>query len=242
LDSPVRISEVAAKYDISKRTLRYYEEIGLLGYVPKNNSGYRYYDNAVLLRLEQILLLKHLNFSISEICEILLSNNSVISNEIFNKKLNKIQEEIDIMVSLKNVISSIVKINLNSGTKGVTVHELLREQIYIHNKVERMIHMTKYTGDMFIIEFGIEVVPFAKDLIDKIMELRKDIEGQYNRELPLIRIRDNPVLTDYQYRILVKGIVTTDGILNDININDLVSKIVDDFKKVILSNIDTLIE
>jgi DNA-binding transcriptional MerR regulator len=240
LDNLIKISEVANKYGISKRTLRYYEEIGLLGDIPKNASGYRYYDNEVLNRLEQILLLKRLNFSINEICEILLSNNSVVSNEIFSSKLNKIQEEIDIKLSLKNVISSIIKINLKSGIKNITIHELLKDQIYIHNKIERMIKMTEYTGDVFIIEFGIEIVPFAQALIDGIVELRRDIEDQYKKELPLIRIKDNPDLAAYQYRILVKGVVTTDGVLEVNNSNILVTIIINDFKKIILSNIDTL--
>lgn len=54
--SKLMINQVAKIYHITKITLRYYEEIGLLTNVKKNYSNYRYYDDETLIRLEQILL------------------------------------------------------------------------------------------------------------------------------------------------------------------------------------------
>ncbi len=39
------ITEVSKKYDITADTLRYYERIGLIPPVPRNNSGIRNYDD-----------------------------------------------------------------------------------------------------------------------------------------------------------------------------------------------------
>ena len=40
------IAEVSRKYDITADTLRYYERIGLIPYVPRSKSGIRDYDEA----------------------------------------------------------------------------------------------------------------------------------------------------------------------------------------------------
>lgn len=41
----MNIAEVSKKFGISPDTLRYYERIGLLPYVKRNESGYREYDD-----------------------------------------------------------------------------------------------------------------------------------------------------------------------------------------------------
>ena len=43
-DIKMTISEVSKKYELSSDTLRYYERIGLLPPVPRNQSGLRDYD------------------------------------------------------------------------------------------------------------------------------------------------------------------------------------------------------
>lgn len=61
-----RVSEVARLSGVSVRTLHYYDEIGLL--VPRRSrAGYRAYDGADLLRLQQILLGRELGLSLEAI-------------------------------------------------------------------------------------------------------------------------------------------------------------------------------
>ena len=49
------ISEVSALARISKRTLQYYDRIGLLCPSARSEAGYRLYSNADLERLQQEL-------------------------------------------------------------------------------------------------------------------------------------------------------------------------------------------
>lgn len=66
------ISEMAKLSGVTVRTLHYYDEIGLL--VPSeviSETGYRYYDEEALVRLQQILFYKELDFSLKEIVEIM---------------------------------------------------------------------------------------------------------------------------------------------------------------------------
>jgi DNA-binding transcriptional MerR regulator len=56
---------------ITPRTLHYYDEIGLLHPAGVRENGYRQYDEASLLRLQQILLYRELDLPLAEIRAIL---------------------------------------------------------------------------------------------------------------------------------------------------------------------------
>ena len=65
------IREVAEMTGVSTRTLRYYDEIGLLKPLYTNDSGYRYYGEEELNRLQQILFYKERGIRLQCILEIL---------------------------------------------------------------------------------------------------------------------------------------------------------------------------
>ena len=66
-----RIEQVAARTGLTKRTLRYYEEIGLLPAPTRTEGGYRLYSESDVLQLQRIKRLKDLlGFSLAEIREI----------------------------------------------------------------------------------------------------------------------------------------------------------------------------
>ena len=72
----MRIQEFARLTGVSVRTLHYYDEIELL--VPAcvdKDTGYRYYDQASLLRMQEILFYQELDFSLKSIGQILSSPN-----------------------------------------------------------------------------------------------------------------------------------------------------------------------
>ena len=72
----MQIKEFAEYTGVSVRTLHYYDEIGLLvpAYVDEF-SGYRYYDENSLLRMQEILFYRELDFSLKNIREILSAPN-----------------------------------------------------------------------------------------------------------------------------------------------------------------------
>src|SRR5450759_1064971 len=66
--SAMLIGEVAERTGLTQRTLRYYEEIGLLSPAPRLEGGFRLYSEADVHRLHRILDLKRLlGFSLLEI-------------------------------------------------------------------------------------------------------------------------------------------------------------------------------
>ncbi len=63
-----QLSELA---DVSVRTLHYYDEIGLLNPSQVGANGYRNYDDAALLRLQQILFYREMGLELMRIKDIL---------------------------------------------------------------------------------------------------------------------------------------------------------------------------
>ena len=59
----MQIREFAAFTGVSVRTLHYYDEIGLLRPARVDKAtGYRFYDEASLLRMQEILFYRELDF------------------------------------------------------------------------------------------------------------------------------------------------------------------------------------
>lgn len=65
------IQQVAAKAGVTSRTLRHYDDIGLLRPSRVGENGYRYYDADALARLQAVLLLRDLGLSLPVIADVL---------------------------------------------------------------------------------------------------------------------------------------------------------------------------
>ncbi len=65
------IAELARMSKVTSRTLRHYDDVGLLRSAYVGRNGYRYYEHEQLLRLQQILLLRGLGLGLGAIAEVL---------------------------------------------------------------------------------------------------------------------------------------------------------------------------
>ncbi|TVY09518.1 MerR family transcriptional regulator [Paenibacillus cremeus] len=66
----MRIGELARRAQVTIRTVRYYESIGLLPQGMREGSGQHYYTEDTLVRLRKIDQLKKLGLSLDEIREV----------------------------------------------------------------------------------------------------------------------------------------------------------------------------
>ena len=76
------IQDVARAVGTTSRTLRHYDSIGLVAPSRVGHNGYRYYDNASLLRLQRVLLLRELGLSLDAIREVLAAQDSRSHGEV----------------------------------------------------------------------------------------------------------------------------------------------------------------
>ncbi|MCS7143876.1 MAG: MerR family DNA-binding transcriptional regulator [Archaeoglobaceae archaeon] len=112
------ISELAREFEISTRTIRYYEELGLLS--PKRTSGnQRVFTKRDKARLKLILRGKKLGFSLSEIKEMIEMYDVAGETEQIRltlrygeKKLKEIEEKIKELEMLREDLLAIREILL----------------------------------------------------------------------------------------------------------------------------------
>ena len=69
------VKDVAEISGVSIRTLRYYDEIGLLKPTQITEAGYRLYDNKALEKLQEILFFRELEIPLVEIKNIMENPN-----------------------------------------------------------------------------------------------------------------------------------------------------------------------
>ena len=77
-----RIGQVSARTGLTARTLRYYEELGLLRPSERSLSGHRVYGNDDLQRLYRISLLRQLGLPLSDIARELTEPSDELSDTI----------------------------------------------------------------------------------------------------------------------------------------------------------------
>ena len=68
------IQEIARHAGTTSRTLRHYDDIGLLTPSRIAHNGYRHYDQSALVRLQRILLLRELGLGLPQVAEVLESS------------------------------------------------------------------------------------------------------------------------------------------------------------------------
>ncbi len=99
-------SQFAKLHNVNKRTLHYYDKIGLFSPKNKGENNYRYYSALQSIDFEYIRMFKELNMSIEEIRNYIRKPNPKDFIAIVNKKSNEIEEEIIRLKKIKDVLSS----------------------------------------------------------------------------------------------------------------------------------------
>jgi len=113
------IVEVARMSGVTSRTLRHYDEIGLLPPAGIRSNGYRYYEQEDLLRLQQILVLRELDVGLSQIAEILDQRRDPIATlRCHYERL--LQERDRLGVVARTVARTIGELENKEGIPGMT--------------------------------------------------------------------------------------------------------------------------
>jgi len=93
---------------VSTRTLRYYDQIGLLKPIRINSSGYRIYGKSEVDKLQQILFYRELGVSLDNIRDIVTApsfNGANALNEHYEKLLEK-REQLNLLIAnVENTIA-----------------------------------------------------------------------------------------------------------------------------------------
>ncbi len=136
-----KVGELARRTGLTVRTLHHYDEIGLLSPSRRSAAGYRLYGEADVARLQRIVSLRQLGFSLEQIGEHLALPGSSIG-QVLRLQIERLRERIDAERRLCERLEAIVRrvdgarngngaggrqeTNGAGGAEGVSADELLQ--------------------------------------------------------------------------------------------------------------------
>lgn len=149
------VNKLARISGVSARTLRFYDEIGLLKPAFYGDNQYRYYEEEQLLMLQQILFFRELGFPLSDIQQILSANDF---DKIESLKAHKfrLQSDIDRTKILLKTIDKTIK-HLKGETK------MKNSELYYGFDSEKQKEHEKY-----LVKEGIVTQEFLNECNEKV--------------------------------------------------------------------------
>lgn len=126
----MKIKQVAQALNVSQKTIRYYEQCGLI--MPKKEKkmgrDFREYDEEVQKRLRTIVLLRKCRFCIEDIRSILEKPAAI--KEICSHHCDNMLKEIGVMTDMCNLLGQIHYSDIqNAGQLSQTIDELRQKMI-----------------------------------------------------------------------------------------------------------------
>jgi len=117
---PLTIGQLAKRANVGVETVRFYERQGLLDEPDRRASGYRQYDEGVVLRLQFIRRAKELGFTLKEIKELLSlkldpSTTCADVKERAEAKIVDIEGKIRTLQRMKRALAKVTKSCSGSG-------------------------------------------------------------------------------------------------------------------------------
>lgn len=125
-------AQFAKLHGINKRTLHYYDDIGLFSPKHKGDNQYRYYTESQSIELQFILMLKDLHMRLDEIADYLKHPSSEGFQVIANDKITMIDQQIQQLKQTKAILEKrleMLEISDNIHDKEIRIEHHKKEYI-----------------------------------------------------------------------------------------------------------------
>jgi MerR family transcriptional regulator, thiopeptide resistance regulator len=121
-------SQFAEKASVSVRTLRYYDNVGLLSPSRYTEAGYRLYTDADFSRLQQILALKFLGFSLDEIKQCLQVGPTILQESLAFQKamMQEKREQLNAIIQAIDETEKLLQANTHDWEAIVRVIQVIQ--------------------------------------------------------------------------------------------------------------------
>ncbi|BCJ98269.1 MerR family transcriptional regulator [Anaerocolumna chitinilytica] len=124
------VKEMSEITGVSIRTLRYYDEIGLLKPTQLTEAGYRLYDNKSLEKLQQIMFFRELEIPLTDI-------SKIMDNPDYDKEQALLTQK-SLLESKRNRLNGIIEL-ITDVMKGVNTMSF---EAFSDNDVQKMLDHT----------------------------------------------------------------------------------------------------
>ncbi|BFH68910.1 hypothetical protein J27TS7_22730 [Paenibacillus dendritiformis] len=150
------IGDVTKMSNISRRTLHYYNEIGLLHPAKVEGNSYRYYDDAALMKLQKIILLKSLGFTLEQIKQVFRDTGQADKEnegwiQALEEQIEWIQREKELLAWKEYLLQTTIHAIRISGkieaSEIVTLLQALQARELEDGRIRPVFPAQEYTGE-----------------------------------------------------------------------------------------------
>ncbi|AIQ15157.1 MerR family transcriptional regulator [Paenibacillus durus] len=123
----VTISEVSRFFQVTTRTLRYYEQLGLIESTKKEGYAYRTYDHPSLRRLRQIMILRKLGVPLRQVATILEHEDASTAIDVFKERVEQVTSRIESLATIKEIMMKLIE-ELERNDELKIKHDILYDE------------------------------------------------------------------------------------------------------------------
>ena len=138
----ISIQTLSNELGISTRTLRHYEDVGLLSSVRLPDKQQRYYSDDAIRRIHQIRILRKMEIPIKDIISIYQNTETTDVIEVFTQKITSIDENIATLTELRLIVEDFRQELLARGISSVSdlpaLIDIAAEHKPVVNRMEQL--------------------------------------------------------------------------------------------------------
>lgn len=170
------IGEVSAIAGISTRTLRFYEEAGLLS-PARGANGYRRYSPADIDRLQEILLLRHMGVSVADMPQA-LSSNGEERRRALTRHLKELQAEREHLNALIRTVERTIE-HIEKGTpmSNKAKFEGMKRELVEGNEREYGAEVRERWGNAAADDANCKMLNLSEAQFERFQSIGKEING-----------------------------------------------------------------
>lgn len=133
MEELITIGKLSKISGITPRTIRHYEDIGILLCAENTEAKYRLYSSKEIKKLELILLFESLGFSLTDIKAILSTNDNDTVANLFLRQYKVLSDKMEQVSRYKEMLSAVIKIYQTHGLEFVNNYHLLKEIVSMNS-------------------------------------------------------------------------------------------------------------
>ena len=125
----IKITDLTDQLGLSSRTLRYYEQVGLIHSIRPEFEKYRFFDNENIERLKQIIILRKMQIPVKDILRIYERADMSVVVETFVNRIHAIDEQIGALSELKRITNEFLQTMTQNGVTKICALPLLYDEM-----------------------------------------------------------------------------------------------------------------
>ncbi len=125
----IKITDLTNQLGLSSRSLRYYEQVGLIKSVRSDTEKYRYYNSQNIERLKQIMVLRKMQIPIKDILRIYESEDMSTVVDAFVSRIHAIDDEVNALSELRSVVNEFLQAMIENGVTKISALPILYEEM-----------------------------------------------------------------------------------------------------------------